>query len=169
MTVVPSVAICMVCLLGLPGNFFVLTVYLRTMTSSTRVYMFALAVDGSAVCVCGIVLTRVLIDFITVQVITCTIDVAISFSVYLLVFVSIERLLAVRRPHTFSSTGEEGIVCHCNDGSCCVFSNGRGAIDRAIAVEKNISHDYHFSVHLDHDCLLLFDGGDDAEKRKEGC
>ncbi|KAI0220863.1 hypothetical protein LSAT2_027672 [Lamellibrachia satsuma] len=72
------------------------------MTSSTRVYLFALAVADSAVCVCGIVLTRALIDFITVQVIICTIDVAISFSVYLLVFVSIERLLAVRRPHTFS-------------------------------------------------------------------
>ena len=102
MVVIPSVAIFIICLLGLPGNLFVLTVYLRKMTSSTRVYMFALAIADSAVCVCGIVLTRVLIDFITVQVITCTIDVAISFSVYLLVFVSIERLLAVRRPHTFS-------------------------------------------------------------------
>ena len=102
MVVIPSVAIFIVCLLGLPGNVFVLAVYLRKMTSSTRVYLFALAVADSAVCVCGIVLTRVLIDFITVQVIICTIDVAISFSVYLLVFVSIERLLAVRRPHTFS-------------------------------------------------------------------
>ncbi|KAI0213084.1 hypothetical protein LSAT2_001915, partial [Lamellibrachia satsuma] len=102
MVVIPSVAIFIVCLLGLPGNVFVLAVYLRKMTSSTRVYLFALAVADSAVCVCGIVLTRALINFITVQVIVCTIDVAISFSMYLLVFVSIERLLAVRRPHTFS-------------------------------------------------------------------
>ncbi|KAI0213093.1 hypothetical protein LSAT2_001914 [Lamellibrachia satsuma] len=102
MVVIPSVAIFIVCLLGLPGNLFVLTVYLRKMTSSTRVYLFALAVADSAVCVCGIVLTRVFIDFVTVQVIICTIDAAISFSMYLLVFVSIERLLAVRRPHTFS-------------------------------------------------------------------
>ena len=102
MVVIPSVAIFLVCLLGLPGNLFVLAVYIRKMTSSTRVYLFALAVADSAVCVCGIVLTRVFIDFITVQVIICTIDAAISFSMYLLVFVSIERLLAVRRPHTFS-------------------------------------------------------------------
>ncbi|KAK2185559.1 hypothetical protein NP493_228g03018 [Ridgeia piscesae] len=100
--VIPSLAIFLVCLLGLPGNLFVLAVYLGKMTSSTRTYMFALAVADSAVCVCGILLTRVLIDFISMQVIMSTIDVAITFSVYLLVFVAIERLLAVRRPHSFS-------------------------------------------------------------------
>ena len=43
MIVIPSLAIFLECLLRLPGNMFVLALYLGKMTSSTRVYMFALA------------------------------------------------------------------------------------------------------------------------------
>ena len=90
------------CLLGIPGNVLVIAVYVRKMTTSTRVYMFALAVSDLAVCVSGIVLTTVKFDNIS-QVITlyCA-HTSVMFSVFLLAFVSIERLLAVRRPHTFS-------------------------------------------------------------------
>ncbi|KAK2185452.1 hypothetical protein NP493_233g00022 [Ridgeia piscesae] len=73
------------------------------MTSSTRVYMFALAVADSCVCVCGIVLTTTWIEAITAAVVSVTILTgAITFSMLLLVFVSIERLIAVRRPQTFN-------------------------------------------------------------------
>ncbi|KAI0223960.1 hypothetical protein LSAT2_024974, partial [Lamellibrachia satsuma] len=92
----------LMCVLGIPGNLLVIAVYVRKMTTSTRVYMFALAVSDLSVCIFGIVLTTVKFDNIS-QVITlyCAYT-SVMFSVFLLAFVSIERLLAVRRPHTFS-------------------------------------------------------------------
>ena len=45
------------CSLGLPGNLLVIAVYIRNMKTSTRVYMFALAIADSAVCVCGVLMT----------------------------------------------------------------------------------------------------------------
>ena len=92
----------LMCVLGIPGNVLVIAVYVRKMTTSTRVYMFALAVSDLAVCVSGIILITVKFDKIS-QVITlyCA-HTSTMFSVFLLAFVSIERLLAVRRPHTFS-------------------------------------------------------------------
>ena len=92
----------LMCVLGIPGNVLVIAVYVRKMTTSTRVYMFALAVSDLTVCISGIVLTTVKFDNIS-QVITlyCA-HTSIMISVFLLAFVSIERLLAVRRPHTFS-------------------------------------------------------------------
>ena len=44
------------CALGLPGNVLVFAVYVRKMTTSTRVYMFALAVADLVVCVCPCIL-----------------------------------------------------------------------------------------------------------------
>ena len=90
------------CVLGIPGNLLVIAVYVWKMTTSTRVYMFALAVSDLTVCIFGIVLTTVKFDNIS-QVITlyCA-HTSVMFSVFLLAFVSIERLLALRRPHTFS-------------------------------------------------------------------
>ena len=41
--------------LGLPGNLFVIAVYVRNITSSTKVYMFALAVSDTAACVAWII------------------------------------------------------------------------------------------------------------------
>ncbi|KAI0210415.1 hypothetical protein LSAT2_004843 [Lamellibrachia satsuma] len=72
------------------------------MTTSTRVYMFALAVADSSVCVCGIVLSATQTGWVKTQVLLCVIDMSILFSSFLLVFVSIERLMAVRRPHSFN-------------------------------------------------------------------
>jgi len=42
-----------ICNLGLPGNLLVIAVYIVNMKTSTRVYMFALAIADLAVCVGG--------------------------------------------------------------------------------------------------------------------
>ena len=99
---IQSVASFLMCVVGMPGNLVVIAVYARTMTTSTRVYMFALAVADLTVCTCGIVLTTIKFAYISLEVITYSVHTALTFSVLLLAFVSIERLLAVRRPHTFS-------------------------------------------------------------------
>ncbi|KAI0223953.1 hypothetical protein LSAT2_024967 [Lamellibrachia satsuma] len=92
----------LMCVLGIPGNLLVIAIYVRKMTTSTRVYMFALAVSDLAVCVSGIVLTTVKFDNISQVITLYCVHTSIMFSVFLLAFVSIERLLAVRRPHMFS-------------------------------------------------------------------
>ena len=97
-----SSAIPIVCGLGLPGNLFVIAVYMFKMTTSTRVYMFALAVADSAVCISGMVLTLTKSGFVTKVVFSYIIHVSATFSIFLLVFVSIERLIAVKRPYSFS-------------------------------------------------------------------
>jgi len=56
------------------------------MTSSTRVYMFALAVADSCVCVCGIVLTTTWIEAITgLIIVRVFINLAILSSAFRLV------------------------------------------------------------------------------------
>ena len=92
----------LLCVLGLPGNLLIIAVYIRKMTISTRVYLLALAVVDSTVCVCGIILTVSLTNFVTRQVFIYVFDMSTTFSVFLLVFVSIERLIAVKRPHSFN-------------------------------------------------------------------
>ena len=87
---------------GIPGNVLVSAVYAINMTTSTRVYMFALAVGDLAVCICGIILATIPHNIISREVIGYLIFMSVAFSVCILTFVSIERLLAVRRPHTFS-------------------------------------------------------------------
>ncbi|KAK2189932.1 hypothetical protein NP493_93g03022 [Ridgeia piscesae] len=99
---IPSLPIFLVVVLGLPGNLFVMAVYIRQMTTSTKVYMFSLAVADSAVCSCGIVLTSAKIDHTALNVVLFFIDFSITFSIYMLAFVSVERLVAVWRPHSFS-------------------------------------------------------------------
>ena len=92
----------LLCVLGVPGNLLVIVVYFVNMKTSTRAYMFALALADLAVCVCGISLSVAVITFETYVTVIYIISASINFSVVLLVFISIERLLAVRRPHTFS-------------------------------------------------------------------
>ena len=91
-----------VCTLSLPGNAFVFAVYVGRVTSSTRLYMFALAVVDAAVCVCGVVLTSAPRRSINGYVAIWTAQASAIFSIALLAFVAIERLLAVRRPHKFN-------------------------------------------------------------------
>ena len=102
---VPIVVV-LLCLLGLPGNVLVMTVYVRKMTTSTRLYMFALAVADSAVCVGGIVLGTALTGSVTTKAIIYVINMSVLYSMLLLVSVSIERLIAVRRPHSFTVNTE---------------------------------------------------------------
>ena len=100
------IVVLLLCVLGLPGNVLVITVYVRKMTTSTRMYMVALAVADSAVCVGMIVLGTALTGLVTTKVIIYVINMSIFYSVLLLVFVSIERLIAVRRPHSFTVNTE---------------------------------------------------------------
>ena len=92
--------------IGLPGNVLVIAVYLQQMTTSTHVYMFSLAVADTMVCVGAIVLSTGLADAMTARVTLVILDNAINFSVFLLSCVSIERLLAVTRPHTFNMNAQ---------------------------------------------------------------
>ena len=89
------------CSLGLPSNLFVIAVYVRHMVSSVRVYMFALAIADSTVCIGAIILsTDPTIVF--ARFVLYVLNVAVLFSVFLLVFVAIERLTAILRPHSFN-------------------------------------------------------------------
>ena len=90
------------CGLGLPGNILVIAVYIARMTSSTKVYMFALAVTDTAICVCGIVLTIGETHLVILAIFFCVISACVNFQTFILVFVSMERLTAVTRPLSFS-------------------------------------------------------------------
>ena len=98
----PSCVSFLTCVVGIPGNLLVIAVYAWKMTTSTRVYMFALAVSDLMVCICGIVLATLKFDYISLGITMYSVHTALTFSALLLAFISIERLLAVRRPHTFS-------------------------------------------------------------------
>ena len=107
---IPSLPIFLVTVLGLPGNLFVIAVYIRNMTTSTKVYMFGLAIADTAVCICGIILTSARIDHTMLLVVLYFVDLSIIISIYLLAFVSIERLVAVWRPHSFSLSARRALV-----------------------------------------------------------
>ena len=97
------VTVFLFCFLGLPGNVFVIAVYLRQMTTSTRVYVFALAVVDTMTCLFGITWSVGLVTSNTSkQVLMWFWYLSVLFSVLLLGFISVERLLAVRYPHTFT-------------------------------------------------------------------
>ena len=64
--------------------------------------MFALAVADTAICMSGVVISLAFNHVLMKMIFQYVLNVAIMFSILLLVFVSIERLIAVRRPHTFN-------------------------------------------------------------------
>ena len=103
---VRSLATFLLSVFGLPGNALVIAVYARQTKTSTRAYMFALAVADLAVCICAIVLTRVAMNHLELQIVVWVGHSTVTFSALLLAFVSVERLLAVRRPHSFSLSVE---------------------------------------------------------------
>ena len=103
---VRSMATFLLSVFGLPGNALVIAVYARQTKTSTRAYMFALAVADLAVCLSAIVLTRVALNHLELQVVVWVGHSTVTFSALLLAFVSVERLLAVRRPHSFSLSVE---------------------------------------------------------------
>ena len=57
----------LMCVFGIPGNLVVLAAYAFKMTTSTKVYMFALAVADLDICVTGIMLTRFALEFCTLH------------------------------------------------------------------------------------------------------
>ena len=79
-----------------------IAVYMCRMSTSTRMYMFALAIADLEVCVIGVFLTSVTFTKISIEVTTFCMHASIVFSALRLAFVSLERLMAVRRPHSFS-------------------------------------------------------------------
>ena len=91
----------LMCVVGTPGNVVVMTVYVRKMTSSVRVYMFALSVADLITCVSGIVLSVAPVDHMVMVLLFYAGDISLAFSAFLLAFIAIERLLAVRRPFAF--------------------------------------------------------------------
>ena len=64
--------------------------------------MFALAILYTITCVCGIIWTTIQMAKETMGIMVCLGHTSILFSVLLLIFVAIERLLAMRCPHYFT-------------------------------------------------------------------
>ena len=96
--------------LSLPGNMFVIAVYIRNMTTSTKVYLFALAVADLTTCIGGLALQIYPFDSAPKMFVFFCTDFAINFSVHLLAFVSIERLLAVHWPHRFNLSAKRAKI-----------------------------------------------------------
>ena len=65
--------------------------------------MLALAIADSAVCVGAIILSIVPTTVFARSAVLYELNVAVTFSMFLLVFVSIERLTAILRPHSFNT------------------------------------------------------------------
>ena len=104
-----NVAILVVCVLGLPGNMLVIAVYLRQHTTSTRVYMLALALADLVSCVSIMILASTPLSLPASYVFMFLADVSVGFSAMLLAFISTERLVAVRRPVAFSNASERAM------------------------------------------------------------
>ena len=98
-----NIAILTLCSLGLPGNLLVIAVYVRNMVSSVRVYMLALAVADSAICIGAIILSTERTNVFAKDAVLYVLNVAVTFSMFLLVFVAIERLTAIFRPYSFNT------------------------------------------------------------------
>ena len=81
----------LLCVLGVPGNLLVIVVYFVNMKTSTRAYMFALALADLAVYVCGISLSVAVITFEAYVTVIYIISASINFSVVLLVFIFPQR------------------------------------------------------------------------------
>ena len=103
---VTNVTMLVMCVLGLPGNLLVIAVYLRLQTTSTRVYMFSLAIADLASCVSGVVMASTPLPLVALYLFLYTGNTANGFSAMLLAFISTERLVAVRRPVAFSNASE---------------------------------------------------------------
>ena len=97
-----TVVLRLMCALGIPGNVFVAVVYSQTLNTSTRVYMFALAVVDTLVCLSVIVYTDRRLGRVVKLLAFFALNVSVVFSVLVLTFVAMERYVAVCRPLVFS-------------------------------------------------------------------
>ena len=91
------------CSLCLTDNLLLITVYVRLMVSSVRIYMFAFAIADSAICVATIILSTDPTNAFAIDAVLYVLGVVVTFSMFLLVFVAIERLTAILRPHSFNT------------------------------------------------------------------
>ena len=78
------VVLLVVILLGLPGNFLVIVVYIGRMTTSTRVYMFALAIADTTIYICAIAMMFAYAHTVTIIVFIIILSTTITFSMFLL-------------------------------------------------------------------------------------
>ena len=128
------------CSLGLPCNLLVIAVYVRHVTSSLRVYMFALAIADSTICVCLLIIvqtpTIIVIKFVTLIVL----DVAVSFSMFLLVFVAIERLRAILRPFSFNDNPQRACTALRIIASAAVAFVALLTMTKVLRLKKSIPH-----------------------------
>ena len=97
-----TVVLRLMCALGIPGNVFVAVVYSQTLKTSTRVYMFALAVVDTFVCLSVIVYTDRRLGRVVKLLAFFALNASVVFSVFVLTFVAMERYVAVCRPLVFS-------------------------------------------------------------------
>jgi len=131
---VKSFASFLMCVFEIAGNLLVLAVYAFKLTTSTKVYMFALAVADLDICVTGIILTRVALDFVGIEIITFSVHTSIIFSGFLLAFVSLARLLAARCPCSFSLS-KASVRGHCCYGLPECRGLNRGTSERKYPVD----------------------------------
>ena len=92
----------LICILGIPGNLFVVAVYIRRMTTSTRAYMFSLGIADTAICVSFTIIYTVRFDKIGTLILLCVFNASVIFSTCLLAFLATERCMAVAKPHKFT-------------------------------------------------------------------
>ena len=76
--------------------------------------MFLLDVAESAVCVCGLFFDMA--NLLTMNVAKHPVDIALTVSIFVLVFDSIERLVAARRPHAFTLNAHRAKLALCCGG-----------------------------------------------------
>ena len=92
----------LMCVLGIPGNLFVVAVYIRRMTTSIRAYILALGIADTAICVCFTVMYTVRLVNIGSLIFLFVFNMNVIFSTCLLAFLATERCLAVAKPHKFT-------------------------------------------------------------------
>ena len=97
-----NIIILMLCVLGIPGNLFVVAVYIRRMTTSTRAYMFALGIADTMICLFYTVIHTVHLGRIGILIGIYVFKASVMFSTLLLAFLATERCLAVAQPHKFT-------------------------------------------------------------------
>ena len=96
-----NVSLIVACIIGCIGNLLVIALYIRKLSSSKKLYMFALSVADLAVCFSGIVFYARLNEASATDVLISVLDLSITSSMFVLAFASIERFVSVWRPHSF--------------------------------------------------------------------
>ena len=94
--IIYNTIILMLCVLGIPGNLFVVAVYMR------RAYMFALGIADTLICLFYTVIHTVHLGRIGILIGVYVFKASVMFSSLLLAFLATERCLAVAQPHKFT-------------------------------------------------------------------